>query len=134
MVRFNGVRHVHLKVRDVERSVRFYEEAFGMVRVMDKHDSQLVALGTPECGDVLTVSSTTLTPDVDAGIADPAVDRAGDNGGIDHFGFALADQADFDAAIDQICAAGGTLLTRDELAPGWPTAFLRDPDGYVFQI
>jgi hypothetical protein len=39
-----------------------------------------------------------------------------------------------DAAIDQICAAGGTLLTRDELAPGWPTAFLRDPDGYVFQI
>src|SRR5688572_14986909 len=116
MVKFHGVRHIHLKVRAVERSVRFYEEAFGMVRVMDKHDSQMVVLATPEGGDVLTVSSATLTPDLDAGIADPAVDRAGDNGGIDHFGFALADHADFDAAVDQICAAGATLLTRSELA------------------
>jgi catechol 2,3-dioxygenase-like lactoylglutathione lyase family enzyme len=124
---------VHLKVRDVERAVRFYEDGFGMTRVMDKHDGQMVILSTPNGGDVLTVSSNELMPEL-AGTANPAQDRAGDNGGIDHFGFSLADQTEFDAAIEQLCTAGATVLTRDELAPGWPTAFLRDPDGYVFQI
>jgi AcrR family transcriptional regulator len=58
----------------------------------------------------------------------------GQNGGIDHFGFTLVDQNQLDAAVTAVIAAGGTLLRTDELAPGWPTAFLRDPDGYAFQL
>jgi catechol 2,3-dioxygenase-like lactoylglutathione lyase family enzyme len=133
MVAFTGIRHIHLKVADVERSVRFYEQAIGMVHVMDKHDSRMVILATPAGDDILTVSHGDLTPEL-AGTADPSTERVGDNGGIDHFGFALGDQSDFDAAVEQICAAGGEVVDRGELAPGWPTAFLRDPDGYVFQI
>ena len=34
MVTFAGMQHIHLKVGDIERSVRFYEEGFGMTKVI----------------------------------------------------------------------------------------------------
>ena len=129
MVSFGGMRHIHLKVRDIERSARFYEHGFGMQRVMSKHDGQMVILSTPGSGDVLTLSEGSIGADVDAGVG-----RVGDNGGIDHFGFTLDNQRECDAAVDQLVAAGATLIRKSELGPGWPTAFLRDPDGYAFQI
>jgi catechol 2,3-dioxygenase-like lactoylglutathione lyase family enzyme len=128
MVPFTGMRHIHLKVTDVERSARFYEQGLGMERVVTKHGGRMIILGTPGMGDVLTVSQGSVGADVDASA------RVGDNGGIDHFGFALTDQGQFDLAVEQLVAAGATLIKATELAPGWPTAFLRDPDGYAFQI
>lgn len=128
MVAFTGLRHVHLKVADVERAARFYEVALGMEKVLTKHDGRMVILSTPGVDDVLTVSEGSIGADVD-----PSA-RVGDNGGIDHFGFTLADQRQLPQAVEQLLAAGATLIRTTELAPGWSTAFLRDPDGYAFQI
>jgi len=128
MVTFTGMRHIHLKVADIERSVRFYEQGLGMERVMTKHDGQMVIMTSPGGGDALTLSLGSIGADVDAS------GRIGDNGGIDHFGFTMADQNQVDQAVEQLVAAGATLIKMSEIAPGFPTAFLRDPDGYAFQI
>jgi catechol 2,3-dioxygenase-like lactoylglutathione lyase family enzyme len=130
MVAFTGMRHVHLKVVDVERAARFYEQGFGMERVMSKPDDQgrIVFLATPGGGDLLTLSDGSRGAEIDRS------GRAGDNGGVDHFGFTLADQSECAEAVEQLVAAGATLIETTELAPGWPSAFLRDPDGYAFQI
>lgn len=128
MVTFAGMQHIHLKVTDIERSVAFYENGFGMQKVMDKHDGQMAILTTDDHGDLLTLSLGSIGCDVDG----PG--RPGDNGGIDHFGFALPDNTQLDEAVAQVVAAGGALMQITEIAPGWRTAFLRDPDGYALQI
>ena len=125
---FTGMSHIHLKVRDTERAATFYRDGLGMTELMTKHDGKMVILGTPGVGDLLTISEGGIGADVDA-LGEP-----GDNGGIDHFGFGLADHGEFDAAVQHLVDAGATLLHVTELAPGWPTAFLRDPEGYAFQI
>jgi len=63
-----------------------------------------------------------------------AGERAGQSGGIDHFGFPLADPRDLDEAIREVERAGGRLIERTTLAGGYPTAFVADPDGYRIQI
>ena len=39
-----------------------------------------------------------------------------------------------DAAIKDVVAAGGTLVSRGEHAPGHPYAYVTDPDGYVIEL
>jgi catechol 2,3-dioxygenase len=128
MVAYNGMHHVHLKVADLERAARFYERGFGMERVMIGPDEEMVILTTSGAGDVLTLSTGSAGGDVDRS------ERTGDNGGIDHFGFTLADQNQLDQAVEQLVAVGATLIRKTEVVPGLPSAYLRDPDGYAFQI
>jgi catechol 2,3-dioxygenase-like lactoylglutathione lyase family enzyme len=125
-----GLRHVHLKVHDVEQSARFYERALGLERALTKYGGAMVILTVPGAGDALTLSDER----VNDGQVDGSHTRVGDNGGIDHFGFTLADQRELDAAVDRVLDAGGTLVSRTELGPGFPTAFVRDIDGYAFQL
>jgi catechol 2,3-dioxygenase-like lactoylglutathione lyase family enzyme len=120
MARFTGINHLHLIVRDKERAARFYEEAFGMKRLGIKRDA-MIFLQTPGTTELLTVSEL-----------DPA--RAGVQGGFDHLGFRLADPAALDEAIEHVVRCGGRLVEKGELAPGIPTAFFEDPDGYRIQI
>jgi catechol 2,3-dioxygenase-like lactoylglutathione lyase family enzyme len=60
--------------------------------------------------------------------------HAGRDGGIRHFGFRLVDAADIDAAVEIALAAGGTLRECGEFAPGFPYAYVFDPDGYEIEI
>lgn len=125
---FKGLNHVHIKVSDVERSVKFYTEGFGMVVAETGFDRRLVTLTTPGTGDNLTVSQG-----VPAGLLDFTGDaEPGSSGGYDHFGYALGDDSDLDAAIEKLTGLGGTLIRT--LRPNKQSAFLRDPDGYVIQI
>ena len=39
-----------------------------------------------------------------------------------------------DAAVKEVEAAGGTVISRGEHAPGAPFAYVRDPDGFVFEL
>jgi catechol 2,3-dioxygenase-like lactoylglutathione lyase family enzyme len=128
MVTFTGLRHIHLKVTNVQRAALFYQEGLGMERVVTKYGGRMVILSTPGGVDALTVSEGSIGADV------VRSGRAGDNGGIDHFGFTLADQSQVDRAVGRLVAAGATLVRVTEVFPGWPTAFLQDPDGYAFQI
>ncbi len=60
--------------------------------------------------------------------------KAGMRAGIDHFGFRLKQSADIDRAVDEVLKAGGELLRRGEFAPGFPFAYVADPDGYEIEI
>jgi catechol 2,3-dioxygenase-like lactoylglutathione lyase family enzyme len=122
MIRTQGLTHIHLVVRDLERSLRFYKGVFGMEeRFRDGPD--MVFLNTPGSQDLITLN------------ADPGGARlAGVNGGVAHFGFRLAKSADLDAAIAEVEAAGGRLIRRGEHAPGVAFAYIEDPDGYVIEL
>jgi catechol 2,3-dioxygenase-like lactoylglutathione lyase family enzyme len=85
----SGIFHVHLIVRDINRSIRFYSEVFRMT-VLDFRDAELpelVFLSTPGETDLLT-----LNPDPNM----QAI--AGKNGGVEHFGIKLPD-TDLNGAI-----------------------------------
>lgn len=49
MIKTSGVRHVHLYVRELERSCRFYQDSFGLEEKM--RFPAMVFLGTREGDD-----------------------------------------------------------------------------------
>jgi catechol 2,3-dioxygenase len=116
-----GMIHIHLVVSDLERSVRFYREAFGLREVLRHAEEGMVFLQTPGTAEIVTLKQERS-------------ERTGQNGGIDHFGFPLADPADLDEAIREVERAGGRLIERATIGGGLPTAFVADPDGYRIQI
>ena len=121
MVKTKGLYHLHLHVADLERSLRFYSEAFGMKELF-RDGPDMVFLQTPGSGDLLTLN------------ADPTEARkAGQPAGVDHFGFNLAPGQSLDDAIAQIEQAGGKLLRRSG-PTGRQYAYLSDPDGYTIEI
>src|ERR1039457_2382323 len=71
MVRTYGLTHINLVVRDVERSLRFYRQVFGVEEY--GRTEGLVHTRTPGCQDVITF--------------DEQASGAGEPRGIAHFGF-----------------------------------------------
>lgn len=122
MIETQGLTHIHLVVRNLERSLQFYQGAFGMEERF-RDGPKMVFLNTPGSSDLITLNE------------DPAeAELAGVNGGVAHFGFRLADSAALDTAIAEVEAAGGKLLRRGEHGPGHPFAYVEDPDGYVIEL
>ena len=118
MVRTLGLTHISLSVRDLERSLKFYADVFG-VREYFRDERQIQVQG-PGPHDVIAFEK--------------AAAAAGTVGGITHFGFRLADAADIDFAVAEVERAGGRILRRGEFAPGFPFAYVADPDGYEIEI
>ena len=122
MVKTAGLHHIQLVVRDLDRSLAFYTRVFGM-KEQFREGTYMVFLNTPGTHDLITLNQ------------DPKdAKRAGDNGGMNHFGFHLSDAKDMDAAVAEVQSAGGTLIARGEHAPGELYAYVRDPDGYVIEL
>lgn len=120
-VKTAGIRHIHLLVADLNRSIRFYEEAFGMKEKFRDGDD-LVFLNTPGTHDSLALHLVRSD------------ERVGESGGYEHFGITVTDRDALDDAIVAIEAAGGALVEKGEHAPGVPYAYVRDPDGYIIEI
>lgn len=118
MVETFGITHISLAVRDPQRALDFYVQAFG-VREYFRDADQIQAVG-PGPADVLAFERRPA----DAGL----------RGGIQHFGFRLKQPEDISLAIDEVQRAGGTVLRRGEFAPGLPYAYVADPDGYEIEI
>jgi catechol 2,3-dioxygenase-like lactoylglutathione lyase family enzyme len=118
MIKTFGLTHLALAVRDAERSLRFYEQVFGVEAYF--REEGRVHVKTPDCHDVITFDQHS-----------PA---AGTTGGVIHFGFRLRAAADIDEAVREVERAGGTILRRGEFSPGFPFAFVADPDGYEVEI
>lgn len=113
-----GLSHIALAVGDLERSLRFYREMFG---VRETHrDANSVQVETPGCHDVIVLERKSGS--------------SGKTGDIAHFGFRLVDPRDIDEAVASVEAAGGKLLRRGEFSPGFPYAYVLDPDGYEIEI
>lgn len=118
MLNTHGLTHISLAVRDLERALRFYQSVFG-VEEYYRDETSIQAKGR-DTHDILAF-------ELDSG-------HAGQAGGIQHFGFRLVDPEDIDVAIASVLEAGGTLLRRGEFAPGYPYAYVADPDGYEIEI
>ena len=121
MIRTRGLTHIHLYVRNMRRSLRFYQKAFGMTETFRIGDD-MVFLNTPGSKDMITLHEDPDTADI-----------AGTSGGIAHFGFILV-KGDLDAAIKDVKKAGGKLLERGEHDEGYPYAYVADPDGYIIEL
>ena len=120
-----GIRHVHLLVGALDRSIVFYESAFGMQERF--RDGNIVFLSTPDGGDSLALHLATTEAELE---------RVGDQGGYEHFGIHLPDRSTsgIDAVVDVVVNAGGQLIDRGEHAPGVPYAYVTDPDGYTIEL
>ena len=120
MIKTAGLTHIQLVVSDLQRSLKFYRDVFGMEERFWV-GSTMVFLNTPGSEDTITLRQG----------------QAGDPvgvGGVAHFGFRLLDKGDLEAAVRAVVEAGGTLLERGEHQPGAPFAYLADPDGYVIEF
>lgn len=122
MIQTEGLYHIHLIVRDLERALRFYGEVFGAQELF-RAGPKMVFVSTPGSRDLITLNES-----------ESEQAKAGDNGGIGHFGFRLKNQSDLDAAVEEVERAGGKLIDRGQHAPGVPYAYVTDPDGYVIEL
>ncbi len=130
MVRFKGMRHIALRVADVERSARFYGGVFGMRRFgPPKHDGDFIALVSPNLRDQISLSSTEGSGETERVLGQP-----GEHGGIDHFGFIVSPGSRLDDVRERVIAAGGTYQGRHDVDRRVPSLFFADLDGYVFQV
>ena len=119
MVQTEGLTHIHLFVADLDRSLRFYRDAFGFEE-MFREGPHMVFLRPPNSKDTVTLNEVP--------------EKAGRSGGVDHFGFRLANKGQLDSAIGALERAGGRLLERGEHSPGKPFAYIADPDGYTIEL
>ena len=115
-----GLNHLHLNVRDLARSIRFYKEAFGL-KVGFSAGPELIFM-VPEAGEH-SLALHLVKPDEPVGMA----------GGFQHFGFKL-NVNDHDRAIKQVEQAGGKLVSRGKHGGRFPYAYVSDPDGYVIEL
>jgi catechol 2,3-dioxygenase-like lactoylglutathione lyase family enzyme len=118
MIATHGLTRLALSVRDPDRALRFYSAVFGVRETFS--DSNAIQVLGPGPHDVIAFERRP--------------DDAGSPRGIIHFGFRLLRPEDIDAAVAAVEAAGGTISSRGEFAPGLPYAFVRDPDGYEIEI
>lgn len=119
MIRTHGLTHISLTVTDVKRSAAFYTSSFGG-RVYAEGEGWAQIAG-PGPNDVMALEQGDPSP--------PPHDTY-----IRHFGFRLVSADDIDGAVDELLANGGTLVKRGEHAPGFPYAYVRDPDGYEIEV
>ena len=121
MIKSRGMNHINLNVRDIECSLKFYQQAFGLEVDAWEHGRKMVFLHSPGVRDTITLCQAEKNDPVGGS-------------GVSHFGFRLAEKGEMDAAIAQVEQAGGKLLSRGNHAPGVPYAYFEDPDGYVIEI
>ena len=116
MVKASSLFHINLNVSDIERSVRFYQQAFGLVENF-RVGPRMVFMSPSGGNDVITLHQ-----------AEPVGPR-----GVAHFGFQI-EGGNLDDAIEAAVRAGGKSRGKGEHAPGVPYAFVEDPDGYVIEV
>ena len=118
MVETYGLTHISLAVRDLDQSLHFYHQVFGVKEYF--RDEKSIQVISPRGHDVIAFEY------------DPV--NAGQAKGINHFGFRLVNSSDIEKAVSDAERAGGTLIQKGEFAPGCPFAYIRDPDGYKIEI
>lgn len=117
MIKTHGLNHISLSVRDLDTSLAFYQQLFG-VREYHRDEKTVQVLG-PGPHDVIVFERR---------------DSHGKPGGIDHFGFRLVDAKDIDDAARQARELGAKILRQGEFSPGFPYLYIEDPDGYTIEL
>jgi catechol 2,3-dioxygenase-like lactoylglutathione lyase family enzyme len=133
-----GIFHTNIAVRDVSKSMNFYQGLFGLVKA-DLEDGDLVFLTTPGHGDVLTLTPAGGTYGFPGGCAiemerERRENRPSVQGGMSHFGYMLHSREEYENVVARVIDFGGRLLTRYEHGGTFSRTYLADPDGYTVQI
>jgi catechol 2,3-dioxygenase-like lactoylglutathione lyase family enzyme len=113
-----GLTHIALKVRDLDHTVGFYEQVFG-VKPYFRDDRTVQVLG-PGPHDVLAFEK--------------ADEMVGVSGGIIHFGFRLTSPEALEAVLSKAVAAGAEITDRGDFGGSQVFAFIRDPNGYEIEL
>lgn len=113
-----GLTHAALLVNDIQRTLKFYTEVFGMVVMY--HTEGFLQLTTPGCNDIVVFERT-----------DKPIEG---RNGITHLGFRLRDPQTIERVIERITNAGGRIKSHGEFVPGSPYVFFEDPDGYELEV
>lgn len=121
--------HVMLRVRDVEKSLRFYREGLGM-HMLDRHDIEqgrfsIIFLSFAGYRDGPAAIELTYNWDRD----EPYTHGSG-------YGHVAVGVPDIEAAFARLVAHGGEPATAPKrMMPGTPRlAFVKDPDGYAVEL
>ena len=114
-----GLSHIHLAVRDLERSEKFYSGLFGL-EVMFRVPPDMVFMRTPGAQDVITLRQAAEGEDTGSG-------------GIGHFGFDVPNES-FQEALAEARSYGVEVLEVGRFGDGQDYAYIKDPDGYVIEL
>lgn len=119
-----GLRHLALKVTDLARSRKFYEELFGM-KVVWEPDPENVYLSSGPDNLALHQIPT----------ADVARYRSAEDQLLDHLGFIMDSTASVDRLLKQAERFGATIVKpAKQHRDGSYSFYMTDPDGNVVQV
>jgi catechol 2,3-dioxygenase-like lactoylglutathione lyase family enzyme len=119
-IKAEGFNHLHINVRNLARSIRFYSEAFELkVGFIVGKDLEFMV---PEANGH-SLALHLVRPDECVGMS----------GGFQHFGFKL-DVNDHDRVLAQVKKAGGKLISRGKHGGQYPYTYVADPDGCVIEL
>jgi catechol 2,3-dioxygenase-like lactoylglutathione lyase family enzyme len=125
-----GLNHVATGTADLDRLVRFYEEAFEAVVVfeMDARDDHprmaILDLGGGAALNAFEVPAESIIGERRT---------QGGRGAIDHFALAVASRDELDRVRKRILAAGGEVGDVQRLGGEW-SLFFRDVDGMELEV
>ena len=124
MIKTFGLSHIQLTVRNLELSLRFYQQLLGMEELF-RIGSNAVMLQTPGSNEVFTLNCN-----------QEFNQTSGEMGGIAHFGFRLKDAIDMTELLDAVARAGGTPIEHGTRGKNKEEkyAFATDPDGYEIEF
>ena len=133
--------HIGLRVADIDRSVRFYEEAFGArLRV------QPMAYGPPDAGEIMEGPADLTFRVCHLGFDEGVIELFELNepfrhtekipatrGGIIHFAIEVDD---VEATLERVERAGGNRLWKDirAISDTHRVIYVTDPDGNIIEI
>lgn len=116
------IGHVHLKVRDLERAVEFYKQAFDM-RVNDRYGDQYAFLTGTDMHHEIALQN------VGAGAPLPAPYAVG----LYHVAFEVPDRETFAEAVTRLREMGVEPAVVEHVGISWAMYF-SDPDGNGLEI
>lgn len=128
----NGVNHIAILTADMDRFIRFYQEAFDATVVSDnpKHGGRegermvVMTLGGPSMFNVFQVPANTQ-----AEVQTPMFGR----GRIDHFGLNASSREALEAVRQRLIQLGASDGTVTDFGSAL-SVFFRDPDGLEAEV
>ena len=108
-------------VSDIQRSLKFYQQVFGM-EVRFWGGEGLVFPNTPGSNVTIALHQSQQGQATGASV------------GITHFGFQLESSEHLDRAVSEVVPAGGVLKMRGEFMPRIPFAYVSDPHCYEIEL
>jgi catechol 2,3-dioxygenase-like lactoylglutathione lyase family enzyme len=127
----SGFNHVATITSDLDRTIRFYAEAFGgeVVHEIPKSDDHprmaIIDLGGGAALNAFEAPAETIIGERR---------QIGARGAIDHFGLAVDSRATLDGLRERLVNAGAEIGEIQRLGGSTWSLFFRDPDGMELEV